>query len=365
MAFMKVASVQIYKYTLALKQPLRVHEVEISHREGLMVHVASDEGAEGFGEIVPLAGWSPESLNEAYEQIQFLRSTLVGETIPGGIEKLDGKFQSWLEGIDLYPSVQFGIEMAVLNLIANARNKPLFKIISETGHEQIRVNALLQGTRYDIVQQAKKLKEEGFTTMKLKVGGLVEHSIAKVKAVNDVAQGRILLSLDANQSWSLEEAIQFGKAIDYGAVSYIEEPVKNVYHIPAFYKETMIPVALDESLLRFPLDELGAVEGVDVLVLKPTVLGGIEKTWQIMQQARGMGLQEVISSSFESGAGLLTLANLAGCTSRDYTAGLDTLKWFRQDLLKERLVMEGGKIDIGQRLVRREDLNFYFLTEVR
>lgn len=362
---MKIASIQIYKYTLALKQPLYVHKVEISQREGLMVHVTSKEGAEGFGEIVPLEGWSQENLNEAYEQVQFIISTLVGEHIPEAIEKLDGKFQSWLEGVDLHPSVQFGVEMAVLNLIANVRNQPLFKVISETGHDHVRVNALLQGTRYDIVQQARKLKEDGFTAMKLKVGGSVEDSIAKVKAVSEVTQGKILLSLDANQSWSLEEAVQFGKGVDYGTISYIEEPLKNVYHIPSFYKETMIPVALDESLLRFPLDELKGVEGVDVLVLKPTVLGGIEKTWQIMQQAKGLGLEEVISSSFESGVGLLTLANLAGGASRDHAAGLDTLKWFRQDLLKEKLVIEGGKIDISQRLVRREDLNFYFLREIK
>lgn len=361
---MKIATFTIYKYTLPLRQPIFVHGVEISQREGLLVRLGSPEGVDGFGEIVPLSGLSSENLNEAYEEVQFLKTHLRGEHIPTGAEKLDGKFASWFEGIGLQPSVRFGMETAVLNLIANVKGRPLFQMINPDGHGQVRINASLQGTRYDVVQQAKKLKEEGFTVAKLKVGGLVDDSIAKVKGVMEALGDQVLLHLDANQSWNLEDAVRFGKGIDYARVSYIEEPLKKAAQVPEFYHETMIPVALDESLISMEFDEVKSLEGVDVLVLKPTVLGGIEKSWQLMQQAMAVGLQTVISSSYESGVGLLTLANLAGCTSRDHPAGLDTLKWFRQDLLKEKLSIQNGKIDISSRTIGAGDINFGLLKEI-
>lgn len=362
---MKIASFTIYKYSLAFQQPVYIHGTQIVHREGLIVKIVSSEGFEGFGEISPLAGRSAETLNEAYEQARLLKSNFTGKLFPSGMEELDGKFQSWLEGgIGLMPSVQFGIEMAVLNLLANAKQIPLFKLLSEDGHPRVRVNALLDGTKHEVVRHAQRLKEEGCTAMKLKVRGSVEESVVNVLAVRDVLKEDVLLCLDANQSWSLEEAIIFGREIEKGFVSYIEEPIKNVYQIPEFYQETMIPVALDESLLKLSFSEIQALEGVDVLVLKPTLLGGIEKAWQIARQAKAAGLRSVISSSFETGLGILTLANLAGCSARDDEAGLDTLKWFRQDLLNEKLAIARGKIDISSRSIRESNINLNLLNEI-
>ncbi len=361
---MKISSFTLYKYTLPLRQPLYIRGAKVVHREGLILKITSPEGFVGFGEISPLAGRSEETLNEAYKQVHFLKSNFTGESFPSGMEKLDGKFQSWVEGIGLKPSVQFGIEMAVLNLIANAKQIPLFKLLSTGGHPRVRVSGLLDGTKQEVVQQAQNLKEKGYTALKLKVHGSVEESVVKVLAVRDVLKEDVLLHLDANQSWSLEEAVVFGREIEECFVSYIEEPVKNVYQVPEFYKETMIPVALDESLVKLPFAEIQALEGVDVLILKPTLLGGIEKTWQIAQQAKAAGVHSVISSSFETGLGILTLANLAGCSARDNEAGLDTLKWLQQDLLNDRLVIADGKIDIGSRLVRETDVNLNLLKEI-
>ncbi len=362
---MKLTAFRSYRYALPFKRPIDIHGIAVSQREGLMIRLTCSGGVDGFGEVVPLAGWSRENLKEAYDQIQFLKSSLTGEHIPGGIERLGGKFESWLEGMQLGSSVRFGLEMAVLNLTANSNNVPLFKVISDVGRGQVRINGLLQGTRYDVVREAKKLKEDGFTTVKLKVGGAVEGNIDKVNAVSEVLAGEVLLHLDANRSWDIEDAIKFGKGIDFGCVTYIEEPLKDIRQIPEFYKETLIPVALDESLLEMTFPDIQSIEGVDVVVVKPTLLGGIEKSVEIIQQARAVGLQTVVSSAFESGLGLLTLANLAGCTSRDDEAGLDTVKYFRQDLLKEKLVIQNGKIDVSQRLVREEDINFGLLEEVK
>ncbi len=364
---MKIDSLRFYKYALPLHRPIEVHGLKLNKREGLVLHLKSDRDTEGFGEVAPLEGWSEESLNEAQEQVRELKASLTGREILPGVEKLDGKMNSWFEELSLRPSVQFGIEMAVLNLIASTKNTPLFQsVVHERGghRDHTRVHALLDGTVEEVARQAKKYKDDGFMDMKLKVRGSVDESADKVRAVNEVVRGEVLLHLDANQAWELEDAVRFGREIECSTVAYIEEPLKHVYQTPEFFQETLIPVALDESLMKLSFEEFKSMDGVDVLILKPTVLGGLERAWQYMQQARALGLAAVISSSFESGLGILTLANLAGCTVRDQAAGLDTLKWFQQDLLKENVLIRHGKINVLQGPPREQDIDFNLLKEI-
>lgn len=363
---MKIASFRIYKYALALKHPIQVHGSKLTKREGFLIHLKSERDTEGFGEVAPLEGWSEESLNNTLDQLRELKTTLTGRDLPAGIEKLDGKMQSWFEEMKLWPSVAFGIEMALLNMIANTRSMSLFQSVANAGHghHYVRINGLLDGTPQEVARQAKQLKEDGFKEMKLKVRGPAAESVEKVRAVNEVLQGEVLLHLDANQQWELDEAIVFGREIECSTVAYIEEPLKHVFQTPEFYQETLIPVALDESLLKLSFEEFKGLDGVDVLILKPSLLGGIEKTWQYMQEAKALALAPVISSSFESGLGILTLANLAGCVLREQGAGLDTLKWFEKDLLKERVLIQHGKIDVRQPLPSEDDIDFNLLKEV-
>jgi len=155
----KITLFDIYRYTLPLNQPLNVHGCELTTREGLILHLKSDEGREGFGEIAPLPGLSKENIKEAADQLLSIKSVLSAQSVPEGMEKLDGKLSSWLEEFSPKPSVQFGVETAVLNLLANTKNKPLHQLISPASHNQIRVNGLLMGSKGHVKQEAKKLIE--------------------------------------------------------------------------------------------------------------------------------------------------------------------------------------------------------------
>jgi len=365
MDLMIIAAFDIYQYSLELNQPLILSGNEFKTRKGLIVHLKSGDGSEGFGEIAPLPGFSQETLSEAKEQAQILQANLLDQEISEKLSKLDGSFDKWLGDAILKPSVRFGLEGAILNLIASKKKTSLQKLISKNTHTQIRVNGLLAGSNDQVTIQAQDLITAGFKELKLKVDKDVDDAIKKVKAVNEIVYGKALLHVDANQAWSYEEAVEFGKQIGCDAVNYIEEPFKDIRKIPEFFDETLIPVALDESVQRLPFEDVKSISGVDILVLKPTLLGGIEKTWQVINRAENLALDAVISSSFESSLGILTLANLAGTLSHGgIAAGLDTLKWFKTDVLSSPLRFEKGGIDLTDTTVKSEDINFEALTKI-
>lgn len=362
---MKIAAVDIYEYSLRLNRPLTVRGGPLPNREGLIVHLKSEQGTDGFGEAAPLPGFSPETLAEARDQIRAVTSGLCGRILPEGLERLDGQFERWLGPFALKPSVRFAMESAVLHLMANARNVPLYKLLSPTARHQVRVAGLLTGTKHHLTVQTRELIARGFTEIKLKIGGGVQEDIARVQMVNDAARGKALLHLDANQAWDFDRAVAFGRAVGCAAVSYIEEPFKEISKIPDFFNLTMIPVALDESLRALPFDDIKSISGVETLVLKPTVMGGIEKTWQMINKAKGFAINAVVSSSFESSLGIWTLASLAaGAFRHNSAAGLDTLKWFETDVFKQPVPVHNGAVRLGEQPIGAGDINFKLLSKI-
>ena len=361
---MKINSFRIYQYALELNEPVYVHGQKLNTREGLIIHLQSDQGKESFGEVAPLPGFSQETLSEALDQVQLLKTKLIGTAIPEQLTKFNGKFDLWLNPFDLKPSVRFGTESAVLHLLAAERQVPLYKLIPNTVQHKIRISGLLSGTQAQIVNQSKQLIDRGFTELKLKVGGDVEEDVQKVKALNDTTYGKVLVHLDANQMWNFDQALTFGKAIGPAAASYIEEPFKDTSRIPEFFDQTMIPVALDESLQHLSLDDVRSISGVETVVLKPTVIGGIEKILQMLTQAKDFALDTVISSSFESSLGISTLANIVEASTHNTAAGLDTLKWFKTDVLKKPIPIEHGAINIDDQSFEASDINFEVLSEI-
>ena len=363
---MKISSFQLYSYSLPLIHEITIHEKKMQKREGIILQLTSTHGVSGFGEMAPLPGLSHETLAQAQQQITTLKNFFLTEEIPEHIEFLDGQCQKWLDHLGLFPSVQFAIEMAALNLLANSRPMPLNHLLSTTNHDQIRINGLLlQNSKENLVREAKKLLSEGFINIKLKVGGNIDEDIKKVLAINKALNGRAMLHLDANQSWNPGDAIKFGNKVGCAAAVYIEEPFKEINKVPEFFEETLIPVAFDETVAKIDLNEIAHIEGVDIIVLKPMILGGIEKTKQLMENAKKKAISTVVSSSFESAIGILTLAHLVGTSARDQFAGLDTLKCFERNLLKDELRIQHAKIDLRNRHIDAKAIRFDRLTEIQ
>lgn len=362
---MNISTADVYQYRLPFKRPLELSGTTLNAREGLVIHLSTEEGVDGFGEIAPLSGFSPESLEEARTQVLALSSSLCGQVLPDCFEDLDAALDEWGAGALLHPSVRFGMESALLGILAKAQNDSLGHIICADSHSPVPVSGLLSGPDDSLPAQVRALLDAGFTEMKLKVGADRDSAVRRVNIVNDLAYGKGLLHLDVNRAWDVDTAVSVGQEISCAAVSYIEEPFADVKRIPEFFDATMIPVALDESLQQLSFDEVRMISGIDILVLKPTILGGIGRTRTLMQQAEGRGLTTSVSSTFESSLGLSVLASLAGTAVHAFAAaGLDTLKWFERDLLKEPLKTHNGTVETDRQAIGPNDVNFKYLQKI-
>jgi o-succinylbenzoate synthase len=194
--------------------------------------------------------------------------------------------------------------------------------------EKVPINGLIRGSLSDWVPEAERMIGSGYKTLKIKVGRI--NSILEARGIQDIRKSigpEVKLRLDANRSWDLSTAIEFGKAVASADIEYIEEPMLEPVDLPRFFDACGIPFAFDETLHQImdPTISFESYTGLRALVLKPTLIACTARLIALVNQARENGVQPVISSSYESDVGLIHLAQLAGSISGDKIAvGLDT-----------------------------------------
>jgi len=363
---MKLTTFEIFRYNLPLIKPLIMLGRIFNERRGFLIRFRDENNHTGWGEIAPFPGLHKEDLPAAEAQLLHLQKILPGQILPPNLPELNGAFENWLGEYQLFPSVRYGAEMAALNLLADATGKPLCALLSPDYRETVSLNGLLSVSPEEIHRQLQMLLNEGYKVVKLKVGRQsVEDDIALVREVRNALPPGVSLRLDANRAWSLKEALVFGKAVADRGIEYIEEPLTDTSLLEQFHIETGLPLALDETLNGIQAYSLRIPNGVRALILKPSTLGGIERTMWFARLARQHKLKAVISSAFSCGVGLAAEATLAACINEeDVPAGLDTYRWLAEDVLVEKFSLQKGLIQVQETFSRGKNIQLELLEKI-
>ena len=337
-----IESVSLYLYQLPLIRPIKWKNQFRSYRDGLLVCFRGGND-EGWGDIAPLPGFSQESISEAQSQ-----ATTLAKLLPGtSIEPLDfGAF-------NLCPSVRFGFDLAQFNLNAAIRNQ------SEAILPPVACCRLLNRQNQRNPDSMATL--HGYQAVKIKVGRqALDEDLEFVHSVCS-ENPDIDIRIDANRAWTLQTAKAFLDATRHLALDYIEEPLKDKSQLAAFARASHVPLALDETL-REPGAERYC-EYADVFILKPTLSGGMTGTIERTKQAQADHIRCIISSSYESGIGMLGLVELAGSVPRE-VHGLDTYNLFERDVLIDSLPLNRPKLQFDRHPIKKTDLDLSILSEL-
>jgi o-succinylbenzoate synthase len=346
---MKLAGFDLFRFSVPLRGPLVLGGTALQRRDGLLLRLSGDNGAEGWGESAPLPGFSEESLHQAIVQMRRLAGSLIGREVTEDWTHRDGTFNRELARISLAPSVRFGLELAVWNLRATSSGKSLPWLLA--GKPRVPVNGLLSGSWDGVLEEAQRMKNAGYEAAKLKVGTrIVAEDVRLVRRLIEEMGNTISLRLDANRAWDYEQAAEFlGGAPRF---EYLEEPLADPALLPQFVGEFGAPVALDESLVGMEPEVLEEHRYARAVVLKPTLLGGICNTLRMAERALSLGMTPVVSSAYESGVGTAALVALAaGIGEHPVPAGLDTYRALADDVLDTPLGLPAPSVDVVETAV--------------
>ncbi len=299
----------LYRYRIPLLAPLRIGDLQLSVREGLVVDL--QEGQQrGQGEVAPLPGFSKETLQQAAQQL---------------IDQLP----HWLQGrqsLLTIPSAAFGMDCACAEL-SNADAIPL--------NPPCQGHPLLSGSNNKIIERWQNWQSPLPDLVKLKLG---RQSLAK-----DIALLQKLVAIspdtrfriDANRAWTLQQGISLLAAIPRACIDYLEEPCHELSETLALAQQQQVFIALDESA-RDAGFKLPASVWIRALILKPSLTGSINRLSEITRSAQSRGINVILSSSYESSLGISHILQLSQQLTPHQPAGIDTLQSFSANLLRTR-----------------------------
>jgi L-alanine-DL-glutamate epimerase-like enolase superfamily enzyme len=121
-----------------------------------------------------------------------------------------------------------GLDCAVWDAVGRALGQPLWRL---WGGFRNRLQMISIGGYYspdaDIAAEVVDLRERGLAGMKFKVGGLSpEEDAARFKEARAAAGEEFVLMADANQGWSVEDAVRFARLVEDEGLYWFEEPCR-------------------------------------------------------------------------------------------------------------------------------------------
>ena len=348
--------IELYRYGIRFKEPVTLKGATLHRREGALIRLIAVDGSEGWGEAAPLPGFSPESLDDATEQLRTMAPRLTNREIPVSLARPDAT--SLRELSHLTSSARLGLELALLNLSAASHDLTLPELLKDSPEKIISTNGLLSGTIEKTLVDAYSMREGGYRAVKLKVGRReVSEDVGIVRRVGEILGDGVSLRLDANRAWGFDEALEFARGISGVRIEYVEEPLAEPWRLADLARGWGLPVALDESLVGMEPEELGLHPYARAVVLKPTLLGGMSRALRFAEEARVLGMASVVSSSYEGGVGTGALVALAAAVGEE-PAGLDTYRALAEDVVEPPLQLPAPTMDVRETMeaARRVDV---------
>jgi len=291
------------KYKLNFKQASGTSRGILRIKETYFI-IIEHEGRKGYGETGLFKGLSVDDRSDYEEKLKW-----ACEHVHLGLEELLFKLIE-------FPSIQFGLEQAFLSL-ESSTGFDLFPSDFTEHKASVPINGLVWMGDETFMQEqiASKLKA-GFRTIKMKIGAIdFDTEIKLLSSIRKKYSSKeITLRVDANGAFTPKNALGKLDKLSKLDIHSIEQPIKQgqVKAMAELCKETPVPIALDEELIGvFNLnDKQDLLEKIrpQYIILKPSLVGGIQGSDQWIQLSDTLNIPYWITSALESNIGLSAIS---------------------------------------------------------
>ncbi len=314
------------KFTLRFNQPLRTSRDVINKRTTYILLLWDNDSRVGIGECAPLPGLSFDDKPDYQQVLHDLCTSVSGGDMPD------------LRFLRAWPSIRFGLESAMLGL--KRFPGPLFDTDFTRGTTPMTIHGLIVMSSVDeMYTQVHEKVAAGFRCIKMKVGAHpFEEELRLLKEIRrQFPASQIELRLDANGAFSELDALEKLKGLAQFDIHSIEQPLPhgNRQATAELAAKSPVPIALDEELIGVhdiaEKRQLLALIRPALLILKPTLLGGMAACQEWITLCESMGIEFRINSILESNVGLSVIAQWTSTLQSDMIHGLGSGRLFARN----------------------------------
>ena len=365
---MKITRIEAIAVSLPMSKPIKMAGVELTTADNVLVRIDTDDGVCGWGEAASAPTMTGETLESMVAAIRYLAPQLTGK--PLDITDAAARMERALYG---NYGAKSAIEIALHDALGKARGKPVYELLG--GKRRARVAFLRMIASSDTaadIAEAERSRAGGYVAFKIKVGtGEPLQDAERTRRVCEVLRGHGLISADANQGWTPEQAVQYVRAVDQAGLDFFEQPVMggDLTGMAKVAAATDIPIGCDEGLHHVEdlrrHHEARAARGASLKTIK---LGGLRRVFEAAALCDELGMKVNLAGKMaESGIATAAVLHLAAAVGTlDWGVSL-TSPYLAEDILAKPLDLSRGHatvpsgpglgIEVDEARVRRFAVN--------
>lgn len=250
---LRLAQVQALVFRVPIAEPVQTSFGIMYDRPAVLVRIEDTEGTVGWGEV-----WCNFPAVGAEHRARLLESAVAPILLEREWRSPEEAFRVLSQRLHIL-AIQCGepgtvaqaiagADMALWDLAGKRARQPLWRLFG--GSPGIATYASgLSPTQPEKLAAARR--EEGYRAFKLKIGFGAERDLANLRALRELLGADTPLMVDANQAWSLEEAVQMSRRIEPFELTWLEEPIAADRPWPEWVelaKASPVPLAAGENL---------------------------------------------------------------------------------------------------------------------
>jgi len=254
----------------------------MSHRVMFLIEVELDDGT--VGRVESWANYPSWAWEERLATVRHgLRPLLIGAEIEDVVafhgqllRRLLPLGRQWGAPGPVYQAGS-GADVALWDALARRRGVALVELLGGPAHDSLLAYGSSLGPG-DVVATAERCGAMGLRAVKVKVGFGREHDLRSVRDARSVLGPNVRLFADANQAWTVAEALDMAGVLRDEGVEWLEEPVADdrVYDLRDITQASGLALATGENVYGTDaFRDLAASGAVRILQLDLTKCGGV------------------------------------------------------------------------------------------
>ena len=345
--------------TLLVDVPtIRPHKLSVATMMSqtlVLVRLQTNDDIVGWGEATTIGGLaygeeSPESIKTNIDR--YIAPLLIGQDasqVAACMARVKGQVQG-------NRFAKCAIETALYDNQARRLGVPLSELFGGRVRDSLPVAWTLASgdTAKDIAEAERVMEMRRHNIFKLKIGlRAVKDDVAHVAAIKRALGNRASVRIDANQAWSVTEALEGCRMLADAGVDMAEQPIA-AHDKPGLRRLTqanILPIMADESL-HGPVDAftVASMQAADIFAVKINQSGGLRGAAQVAGIAQASGIALYGGTMLEGAVGTMASAQLF--------ATFDEMSWgtelfgpllLTEEILREPLVYRDFALHIPRR----------------
>jgi L-Ala-D/L-Glu epimerase len=278
-----------------------------------------------LAETFTISRGSEEEADVVQVQIRFGETSGFGEGAPvARYDESASSAQAWLDGVSSLGDDPFALEeilaglppgeqaaraavdAALHDLQGKLTKLPVHRLLGLRRTGPPTSWTIWLGDPDEMARRTEKIASRDFRRLKLKLGGRDGLDVERVRAVRAVTD--LPLQCDANEAWSLDEALELLPQLD---LQYCEQPlVAGDPGGPELKRRSPVPIYVDEDCHTLA-DVAACAERAHGINIKLAKSGGLREAVRMTHAARALGLGVMLGCMVESGLGIAAGAQIA------------------------------------------------------